>query len=173
MSIANEIQRLQSAKANIKSAIEEKGVTVGDGTIDTYAEKIAEISGGGSGLPTNVSTQIITPASNIDLNALKIYHNLSAIPHFAYIVNLDTQKIVDNFDSVDQITLSVSANRLLQEGTTKNGTGTRFWLSKSRGANYDYIDYTNNTLCEMTNSYIRFTNGVLHGGYSYMVVILA
>jgi hypothetical protein len=47
MSIAQEIQRLQSAKANIKSAIEQKGVTVGDGTIDTYAAKIGEISGGG------------------------------------------------------------------------------------------------------------------------------
>ena len=47
MSIANEIQRLQSAKADIKSAIEQKGVTVGNGTIDTYAEKISEISGGG------------------------------------------------------------------------------------------------------------------------------
>ena len=47
MSIANEIQRLQSAKADIKAAIEQKGVTVGDGTIDTYAEKIGEISGGG------------------------------------------------------------------------------------------------------------------------------
>lgn len=49
MSIANEIQRLQSAKADIKSAIENKGVTVGDGTIDTYAQKISEISSGGSG----------------------------------------------------------------------------------------------------------------------------
>ncbi len=49
MSIANEIQRLQTAKADIKAAIENKGVMVGDGTIDTYAEKIAEISGGGSG----------------------------------------------------------------------------------------------------------------------------
>ena len=47
MSIATEIQRLQSAKADIKAAIEEKGVVVGDGTIDTYAEKINEISVGG------------------------------------------------------------------------------------------------------------------------------
>lgn len=47
MSIANEIQRIQGAKANIKAAIEQKGVTVGDGTIDTYAAKISEISGGG------------------------------------------------------------------------------------------------------------------------------
>ena len=49
MSIATEILRLQQAKADIKAAIEEKGVNVGDGTIDTYAEKINEISGGGSG----------------------------------------------------------------------------------------------------------------------------
>jgi hypothetical protein len=47
MSVATEIQRIQGAKANIKAAIEQKGVTVGDGTIDTYAEKISEISGGG------------------------------------------------------------------------------------------------------------------------------
>ncbi len=47
MSIATEIQRLQNAKANIKTAIEEKGVEVGNGTIDTYAEKIGEISVGG------------------------------------------------------------------------------------------------------------------------------
>lgn len=48
MSIVTEITRLQKAKANIKTAIENKGVTVGDGTIDTYAEKISQISGGGS-----------------------------------------------------------------------------------------------------------------------------
>lgn len=47
MSIATEIERLQTAKANIKNAIEQKGVTVGDGTIDTYAEKINEILVGG------------------------------------------------------------------------------------------------------------------------------
>ena len=39
MSIATEIQRLQTAKADIRTAIEEKGVEVGDGLIDTYAEK--------------------------------------------------------------------------------------------------------------------------------------
>lgn len=49
MSIATEIERLQTAKADIKAAIENKGVTVGDGTIDTYAEKIGEISGGTQG----------------------------------------------------------------------------------------------------------------------------
>lgn len=51
MSIATEIQRLRTAKADIKTAIEEKGVEVGNGLIDTYAEKISEISGGGGVIP--------------------------------------------------------------------------------------------------------------------------
>ena len=46
MSIETEITRLQNAKADIKNAIESKGVTVGDGLIDTYAEKINEIKSG-------------------------------------------------------------------------------------------------------------------------------
>lgn len=61
MSIANEMQkiieeipRLQTAKADIKSAIEQKGVTVGDGTIDTYAGYISLISSGG-GLPNAIT----------------------------------------------------------------------------------------------------------------------
>ena len=44
MSIASEITRLQTAKANIKSAIEAKGVTVGNVTLDQYPSKIAQIS---------------------------------------------------------------------------------------------------------------------------------
>lgn len=48
--IAENITRIQQAKTNIKAAIEEKGVEVGQGTIDTYAEKIAQIPSGGSGV---------------------------------------------------------------------------------------------------------------------------
>ncbi len=52
MSIVSEIERLQNAKANIKTAIENKGVSVGDGLIDTYADKINQIqTGGGSQYP--------------------------------------------------------------------------------------------------------------------------
>lgn len=51
MSIATEIQRLQTAKADLKTAIEAKGVTVDEtATIDTYASKIDEIQSGGSGM---------------------------------------------------------------------------------------------------------------------------
>lgn len=49
MSIASEITRIQEAKEDIKDAIEAKGVTVGDVTIDNYASKIAQIPSGGGG----------------------------------------------------------------------------------------------------------------------------
>lgn len=46
MSIASEITRLQNAKASIKTSIENKGVTVGDETLDSYASKIDAIETG-------------------------------------------------------------------------------------------------------------------------------
>jgi len=48
MSIASEISRLQSAKADLKTAIEGKGVTVPSATtLDGYANLVDSISGGG------------------------------------------------------------------------------------------------------------------------------
>lgn len=48
MSIATEISRLQTAKADIKTAIEAKGVTVpSNATLDTYDDYVSQISGGG------------------------------------------------------------------------------------------------------------------------------
>lgn len=48
MSIATEISRLQTAKSNLKTAIEAKGVTVpSSAKIDTYDDYVSQISGGG------------------------------------------------------------------------------------------------------------------------------
>ena len=50
MSISNEITRLQTAKSNLKSAIENKGVTVPSATkLDGYASLVDGIEGGGGG----------------------------------------------------------------------------------------------------------------------------
>ena len=57
MSIANEITRLQNAKTSIKTSIENKGVIVGDGTLDTYASKIDEISTSSAVLGTKTITE--------------------------------------------------------------------------------------------------------------------
>lgn len=46
MAIADQITRIKNAKSAIKTAIEGKGVTVGNGTIDTYAAKINQIQQG-------------------------------------------------------------------------------------------------------------------------------
>lgn len=61
MSVASEIARLQNAKANIKTAIENKGVTVGDIKLDAYSAKIDEISTG------------ITPTGEIEITANGTY----------------------------------------------------------------------------------------------------
>ena len=48
MSVATEIERLQQAKADLKIAIEAKGVTVpSSALIDDYADLVEQISGGG------------------------------------------------------------------------------------------------------------------------------
>lgn len=51
MSIVSEIERIQQAKNDIKHAIEERGVEVGNITIDNYAEKIIQIPTGGGESP--------------------------------------------------------------------------------------------------------------------------
>lgn len=62
MSIASEIQRIQGAKADIKTAIENKGVEVSsDLLIDGYADLIDAISTGNA--PTLVATKT-TSATN-------------------------------------------------------------------------------------------------------------
>jgi hypothetical protein len=57
--IAQNLARIQSAKADIKTAIEAKGVTVpSSATIDTYDDYVSQISGGGGGvpMPSNLSS---------------------------------------------------------------------------------------------------------------------
>lgn len=50
MSVATEIQRLQTAKADLKTAIEGKGITVPSSTtLDGYATLVGQISSGGGG----------------------------------------------------------------------------------------------------------------------------
>lgn len=64
--LSTEIARLTQAKADIKAAIEAKGVTVGNGTIDTYASKIGEISSGGGSDYVPLITSINLPFLRYD-----------------------------------------------------------------------------------------------------------
>lgn len=67
--VKENLDLLRSTKANIKAAIENKGVTVGDVPYSQYAEKIGEISGGSEPVleELNVTNNgIYTPAEGVD-----------------------------------------------------------------------------------------------------------
>lgn len=81
MSIATEIQRLQTAKENIKTAITNKGVTVpASAKVDTYNNYIGQIETGGAGdvklFATEEEMQADQTATEGDLAV--VYHSTSA-----------------------------------------------------------------------------------------------
>ena len=85
MAIADQINRIKNAKAAIKTAIEGKGVTVGNGTIDTYAEKIDQIQQGGDAttimLVERTGTSITIPAGTTKIGnyAFYVYPTLTTV----------------------------------------------------------------------------------------------
>lgn len=106
MSISTEIQRIMTAKANIKAAIENKGVTVGDETIDTYAEKIDEISSGGG------DYEFERKCSTITFPSLNIFGKSDVV------LNLDNvTKLVDLFN----VTTTENANTTVEHITINCG----------------------------------------------------
>ena len=72
MAVTDQIIRIRNAKAALKESIENKGVIVGDGTIDTYAEKVSEIEQGitptGSLEITNNDTYDVTTYAEAIVN---------------------------------------------------------------------------------------------------------
>ena len=83
--IAENLSRIQSAKADIKSAIEAKGVTVpSSATIDTYDDYVSQISGGGGGIPmpSNLSAAILNNYGLLTSAAIK--SGVTSIGLFAF-----------------------------------------------------------------------------------------
>lgn len=82
MSIATEIQRIQSAKGTIKSAIEAKGVTVPSGaTLDTYGTYIRSIETGGSG--SDYEQKFIDMIEN-DITSVTVPNGTTMIGDYAF-----------------------------------------------------------------------------------------
>lgn len=92
MSIATEITRLQTAKSNLKTSIENKGVTVPSATlIDGYASLVDQISGGGgSGYVTETGTW--TPSANTKRGTISFNNSHTKPPAF-YIIMDSTQNL--------------------------------------------------------------------------------
>jgi len=80
MSVQTQIDRLASAKAAIKAAIEGKGVTVPAGTLlDGMASLIESIEAGGGGGANNVSFGTYTMTSETS-HPIKVEHALGTTP---------------------------------------------------------------------------------------------
>lgn len=127
------IARLEEAKNDIKAAIEEKGVFVGNGLINTYANKIKMITGGDKPqsktetIKTNNTTTTITPDEGFVLNKVTVK---TQIP----IQNEKTESITENgsytiaadeeYEGVKQVKVDVDVKpnliELNREYTTNN-----------------------------------------------------
>lgn len=82
MSIATEISRIQQAKADIKTAIEAKGVTVpSSATIDTYDDYVSQISGGGG---TSYETELMGIIDRKISGSLTIPSGVTSIGQYAF-----------------------------------------------------------------------------------------
>ena len=89
MSIQTELTRITNAKTAIKAAIEDKGVTVPNGTLlDGMASLIESIEAGGSGV--KLATGTFTTTDDITSNII-INHNLGVKPKFIIVVSSDSQ----------------------------------------------------------------------------------
>lgn len=101
MSITTEIERIQNAKASIKTAIENKGVEVGNGTIDTYASKIDEISVGGSidYIPYVRSVGFSSAISEITDDIYLDLSNVTSLDSLFYNITLNCNKVTIKLSS--------------------------------------------------------------------------
>lgn len=125
MSVANEITRLQNAKTALKTAIENKGVTVGDGLIDTYADKILEISGGGGSdeYQTALWNGIQQDGNRKDYNnAFRLWRNMGEI----WLPNHDIKPTTASYMFYNAVGLTNLPERCKELGMTMdfaNSTG--------------------------------------------------
>ena len=83
MSIATEITRLQTAKADLKTAIEGKGVTVPSATLlDGYADLVDAIETGGGGYTDNEYANNTAPRGEMNISgviATQVFNNNNGI----------------------------------------------------------------------------------------------
>lgn len=127
MSIATEITRLQTAKSNLKTSIENKGVTVPSATlIDGYASLVDQISGGGgSGLEYETGTW--TPASDIARGTI-IFSNTHTNPPAFYAIS-DVTGNLDATQNSDLANVFCDVYRLWGAGFPYSSSAYRYAIA--------------------------------------------
>ncbi len=157
MSIASEISRLQSAKADIIDAIEDKGVTVPSGsTLDDFADLVEAIQTGGGGGGKYIEGSY-TPAAATKTFAVSVNFQ----PKYAYAFVTNWRELTHTSwltgSVVGALNGSYQRGRLL----TRINSGT--YGSTGNVLNDTFFTYSNGILTFDTasNSYIFPAGGVI------------
>ncbi len=100
MSIASEISRLQTAKADLKTAIEGKGVTVPSSTkLDGYADLVDSIETGGGGSYSDEWLYFNATVTVTDMKAYIILdYDSTKLELQAYMLGTDLNQWMENFN---------------------------------------------------------------------------
>lgn len=98
MTTAENLNRIIQAKADIKTAIENKGVAVGDITIDGYAQKINQITVGESGKP-KIPNGLVFSGSTWETFDMGEYDWSDVYSFSGLFSNCNNLKRIDNFPS--------------------------------------------------------------------------
>ena len=147
MSIASEISRIQQAKADIKTAIEAKGVTVpSSATIDTYDDYVSQISGGGGVEPTYRWTNSgDTYCDNNGSRQQLQVRELSVDSGTTWYTNTGiTQEQLVTFQTCDcrnNLKTDLSATTLVVDANAQNYTITFYGIPASAYCNTSYVGF--------------------------------
>lgn len=147
MSIASEITRLQGAKADIKSAIEAKGVTVpSSAKLDTYDDYIAQITVGGEAIPSSLSVSGSWTNQQIIGNAPDLTGLTFTVAYQSRSVTPDTVSPATYTSTGSQtVTFSFTENGTTVS-TTKTATVVRIPSSISVSGSWTNTQYTNTAM---------------------------
>ena len=146
MSIASEITRLQSAKADLKSAIEAKGVTVSSSaTLDDYDTYVAAISGGGGGKYAEGTYTLASAASSFSVS-------VNFEPKYAYAIATNWRSLPDTTWRITLLGGALSAT----SGSYQRVRLTSRLNNGAYGSSGGYID---DATAEYSNGTLTFKRG--------------
>lgn len=147
MSIASEITRIQQAKADIKTAIEAKGVTVpSSATIDTYDDYVTQISGGGGVEPTYrwANSGATYCDNNGDMQQLQI-RELSVDSGTTWYANsaiTQEQRVAfQPCDCQNNLKTDLSGTTIIVDANAQNYTITFYGIPASAYCNTSYVEF--------------------------------